>query len=95
MGVKAQCDEHGCSEMLCGCHISQMESSKDFHEILRAKDKELARVETYNEVLSEMLETIHDMTEVLDMLSDDGIESAINCLERNSDVIKYIKESQQ
>lgn len=37
--MKAQCDEHGCSELLCGCHISCLETDSDFHEILRAKDK--------------------------------------------------------
>ena len=39
MSLKSQCDEHGCSELLCGCPISVLETDKDFHEILRAKDK--------------------------------------------------------
>lgn len=39
MTIKAQCEKHGCSELLCGCPVSCLESSSDFHEILRAKDK--------------------------------------------------------
>lgn len=39
MTVKSQCEEHGCSELLCGCPVSCLESDGAFHEILRAKDK--------------------------------------------------------
>lgn len=37
--MKAQCDQHGCSELLCGCPAQELESNSDFNEIIRAKDK--------------------------------------------------------
>lgn len=30
--MKSQCDEHGCSELLCGCHVSELEG-KGFMQI--------------------------------------------------------------
>jgi len=37
--MKAQCDKHGCKELLCGCQVQDLESNQDFSEIIRAKDK--------------------------------------------------------
>lgn len=53
MSIKAQCDEHGCSELLCGCHVSALETSSDFHEILRAKDKWIRELLDENENLKD------------------------------------------
>ena len=39
MTIKKECDDHGCSVLSCGCDISVLESSSNFHQILVAKDK--------------------------------------------------------
>ena len=57
MGILAQCEDHGCSELLCGCPISVLEQDKDFHEILRAKDKWINDLlAAHEEMKSAMLE---------------------------------------
>lgn len=55
MPMKSQCDTHGCSELLCGCPISCLESDGDFHEILRAKDKWINKLLDQIETLERML----------------------------------------
>ena len=39
MAMKASCPEHNTDKLECGCLITVLESSSDFHETLRAKDK--------------------------------------------------------
>lgn len=63
MTIKAQCDAHGCSEMLCGCHITSMESSSDFHEMLRAKDKWISKLLDQNYELEERVNELQGMRE--------------------------------
>jgi len=36
--MKAQCDDHGCSELLCGCRVQELEDRSDFCKLIRAKD---------------------------------------------------------
>lgn len=55
MSMKAQCDTHGCNELLCGCPISELESDGDFHEILRAKDKWINKLLDQVDTLENML----------------------------------------
>ena len=37
--MKAKCDDHGCSELFCGCPVEILENKADFSEIIRAKNK--------------------------------------------------------
>ena len=49
--MKAQCDDHGCSELLCGCNIDVLESNADFCEQIRAKNKWIDKLLKENEEL--------------------------------------------
>ena len=42
--MKAQCDKHGCSELLCGCP-AELLNDGDYFEIIRAKDKWIKELE--------------------------------------------------
>ena len=37
--MKAQCDLHGCSELLCGCPVENLEDNSYFSEQIKAKDE--------------------------------------------------------
>lgn len=51
MTFKHQCGEHGCSELLCGCPVSSLETSSDYWEQIRAKDKWIKELLNENEDL--------------------------------------------
>lgn len=83
MPMKNQCDDHGCSELLCGCHISVLEGSSDFHEILRAKNKWINQLlNAHAEMKTAMLENgifMSQETKNADIPPEDKKKLDISC----------------
>lgn len=75
--MKAQCDEHGCKELLCGCPVDVLESSKQISEICRAKDKWIDKLLTAAEYASDVLDD--------DFATDEERANAVKALKKASD----------
>ncbi len=54
--MKAQCDSHGCSELLCGCSVESLEDDSHWNEMILAKNKWI------KELLDEIEELKRDVT---------------------------------
>jgi len=52
--MKEQCDIHGCSELLCGCHTSVLQAS-GIYEQVKAKNKWIDELLKENEELKKTI----------------------------------------
>lgn len=87
MTFKSQCDTHGCSELLCGCHVSTLESSSDYWEQIRAKNKWINELLKENEIyrnaltkIGEANDSIHTLQQniiMMSVLSSEEVKQAI------------------